>query len=198
MRRVEGEGAWLDLADREVALGACEPLREEAFRTFPIGVRDQREALAQTQRGLNGVRKPRALRLGLRFAPDHESVDDHLDAVLLHLVERDVLREVAHDAVDPHTRESAPACRDEELLMLALAVAHQRPEDEDARPFGERLDLVDDLLHGLRDDRDTMVGTVRHAHTREEQAHVVVDLGHRAHGRPRIPRGTLLIDRDRG
>src|SRR2546428_7494462 len=37
--------------------------------------------------------------------------------------------------------ESAPPRRGEELLVLALAVPHERPQDEDARPLGECLDL---------------------------------------------------------
>ena len=57
MRRVERERARLDLADREVPLRACQPLREEPLGTFSVGVRDEREALAKAQGGLDGVGK---------------------------------------------------------------------------------------------------------------------------------------------
>ena len=42
-----------------------------------------------------------------------------------------------------------------------------------------------------------MIGAIGGAGTRVQQAQVVVDLGHRAHGRARIVAGRLLLDRDR-
>ena len=41
------------------------------------------------------------------------------------------------------------------------------------------------------------VGTVRHADPREQETEVVVDLGHGPDRRSRVPRRTLLVDRDR-
>ena len=43
-----------------------------------------------------------------------------------------------------------------------------------------------------------VLGAVGVADAREEQAQVVVDLGHRADGGARVVRGRLLLDRDRG
>ena len=129
---------------------------------------------------------------------DHEPVDDDLDAVLFHLVEGDVLAEVANDPVHADPREAPAARGREQLLMLALAVAHQRTEHEYPRALGTRADLIDDLLNGLRDDRDPVVRAVRHSDPREEQTHVVVDLGDRADRRPRVASGAFLIDRHRG
>ena len=50
---------------------------------------------------------------------------------------------------------------------------------------------------GLALDRQAGGGRVGDADPRPEQAHVVVDLGDRAHGRARVLRGGLLLDGDR-
>ena len=176
MRRVERERPRLDLADREVAFGTGEPFREQALRALAVRVGDKRETLAETQRGLDRVREPRALGLRLGATADDEPVDHDLDRVLLHLVESDVFGEIADEAVHTNARETAAAGGREELLVLAFAVADERPEHQDARPFRHCADLIDDLLDRLRDDRDPVVRAMRHTDPREEKTQVVVDL----------------------
>ena len=82
-------------------------------------------------------------------------------------------------------------------LVLALAVAHDRRVDGEARPLREPQDLVDDRLEALAGDRPAADRAVRPADARVEQAQVVVDLGDGADGRARVPRRRLLVDRDR-
>ena len=82
--------------------------------------------------------------------------------------------------------------------MLTLPVAHERAEHEDSRALGHRADLVNDLLDGLRDDRDPVIRAMRHPYPREEKTHVVVDLRDGADRRPRVARRSFLIDGDRG
>ena len=198
MRRVERERARLDLADREVTLGTREALGEEPLAAVAVGVGHKGEALPEPQRGLDRIGEPRALRLGFGAAPDDETIDDDLDGVLLHLVERDVLGKIADETVHANAGEPAAPRGREELLVLTLAVAHERAEYEDPRAFGHRADLVDDLLYGLRDDRDPVIRAMRNADPREEKTQVVVDLGHGPDGRPRVARRTLLVDRHGG
>ena len=64
-------------------------------------------------------------------------------------------------------------------------------------PSVERHHVVDDLLHRLARDRRAAAVAVGMADPRPQQAQVVVDLGDRADRRPRVPRGGLLVDRDR-
>ena len=85
----------------------------------------------------------------------------------------------------------------EHVAELALAVAHDRRVDREARPLGQRQDLLDDLVEALAGDRAAADGAVRPADARVEQAQVVVDLGDGADGRARVARGRLLVDRDR-
>ena len=126
------------------------------------------------------------------------AVDHHLDRVLR------VLRracgsgvELVHLAVDAHAHEALRAQLLEQLGLLALAPDDERREDHQARVLGQRQHVVDHLRHGLRRERDAVVGAVRRADAREQQAQVVVDLGDRADGRARVVAGRLLLDRDR-
>jgi hypothetical protein len=82
------------------------------------------------------------------------------------------------------------------LAVLALAVAHDGRQQVEARAFRQGGDLVDHLADGLALDRQAGGRRIGHAHPRPQQAHVVVDLGDRAHRRARVARGGLLLDRD--
>ena len=94
--------------------------------------------------------------------------------------------------VKPSRRSSSKHVRE-----LALAVADDRRVDGEARPLGQREDLVDDRLEALAGDRPAADRAVRPPDARVEQAQVVVDLGDGADGRARVPRRRLLVDRDR-
>ena len=84
----------------------------------------------------------------------------------------------------------------EELAVLALAAAHDRRDDAEARAAVQLRHLVDDLLDALAGDGPPALGAVRVADARVEQAQVVVDLGDRADGGARVARGRLLVDGD--
>src|SRR5713226_10784594 len=81
--------------------------------------------------------------------------------------------------------------------MLALAVAHDRCVDGEPRTFLDAQHLVDDGVDRLAGDRLAADRAVRTADPRVQEAEVVVDLGDRADRRARVPRGRLLVDRDR-
>src|SRR5205823_6388444 len=126
----------------------------------------------------------------------YEAVDDDLDRVLVLLVELDLLLEEPLLAVDLHAREALAAELLEQLSVLALAVADDGSVDGEAGALGQAEDLVDDRVEALTGDRSAANGAVGAADPRVEQAQVVVDLGHGAHGGARVARGGLLVDRD--
>ena len=127
---------------------------------------------------------------------DDVTVDHDLDAVALVLVERRRLGDVDHLAIDPDADEALATGALEDPIALGLAVLDQRAEDEKARALGQGQDLVHDLLNALALDR-VAVRAVGMAGPGEQQAQVVVDLGHRADRGPRVARRALLVDRDR-
>ena len=187
---VEREDARLDLGQRDAAVDAGELLAEG--EGGPVGELDVDEAVGELGGGLDGVGQPPP-----QPVLHHEPVDDDGDVVLVLLVEVEALVELAHLAVDLDAREAVGAQLLEHLAVLALAAAHQRRDDAEARPRVELAHLVDDLLHRLPGDGAPAVRAVRVADARVEQAQVVVDLGDGADGRARVARGRLLVDRDR-
>ena len=194
--RVEGEGAGLEVVERErVAVGAGHPLGEPALAMRVIVVQideiEHDQPVGQPQRGLHRVGEPL---LGARL--DREPVDDHGDVVLLLLLELRRIGELVHRAVDEHARVALPLQVGEQIDELALARAHDGREHLEARALFHRQHLVDDLLRGLLLDHLPADRAVRYARAGVEQPQVVVDLGDRADGGARVAVGGLLVDRD--
>ncbi len=163
---------------------SCSPPLDEIDRHEPVGERGRR---------LDRLREPQP-----QVGAHHEPVDDDLDRVLELLVELGhALLEDVLLAVDLDAREALPRQVLEDVLVLALAVAHDRRVDREARPVLELQHLVDDRVEALPRDRLAADRAVRPPDPRVEEAQVVVDLGHGADRRARVSRGRLLVDRDR-
>ncbi len=81
--------------------------------------------------------------------------------------------------------------------MLTLAPPHYGGHDDELLSLSGGGQPVDDLRDGLAADRAPAPGTVRLAGAGEEDPEVVMDLGDRPDRRTGIPRGGLLVDRDR-
>ncbi len=156
-----------------------------------VGVLRDREAVREIERGLQGIREAVAEALA-----HHQPVHHHFDVVLELLVERRHRVDLQHLAVDLDALEAALLEVRQLLAVLALAPAHHRRQQVEPGSVFHREDAVDHLRDGLALDRQARGGRVGDADPREQQAHIVVDLGHRAHGRPGVARGGLLLDRD--
>ena len=190
VRRVEREDPRLELRQPDAVLGARELLGErERFAVLHV---DHDEPVRERQGRLDRLREPRP-QVRLHDQP----VDHDLDRVLELLVEDDLLLEHPDLAVDLHACEPVGAELLEDVLVLALAVADDRRVDREPRALLEPQDPVDDRLDRLPRDRPPADRAVRPPDPRIQQAQVVVDLGHGADGRARVPRGRLLVDRDR-
>ncbi len=146
---------------------------------------------ARPERGLHRVGQA-----ALGALLDRQPVDDHLDRVLLLLLELRRLGQRVDHAVDADAGEALGLQRAEQVDVLALAGADDRGEHLEAGALLHRQHLVDDLLRRLPGDRLAAVRAVRLTGAGVEQAEVVVDLGDRADGRPRVAVGRLLVDRD--
>ena len=199
--RVERERPRLDLVHGErVVVGAGHPLREPAL---PNGVRvvrvhvdevDEHDAAGEPERGLDRVGQP-SLGAGVA-ALGHQPVDDDLDRVLELLLQRGGS---VSETTSPSTR-----AREKPLVWSSANRSTYSP----LRPWTTGASTWNRVRSGSSSSRSTICWgvcrvtglaadrAVRAAGAGEEQAEVVVDLGDRADGRPRVAVGRLLVDRD--
>ncbi len=195
--RVEGEGAGLQLLEGEVVVRAVQVLRVHALALrVVLGEVHEVEhdhAAGQAERGLHGVGEA-----ALGGVLHREAVDDHLDGVLLLLLQGGRAGELDRLAVHARAGVALGLEVGEEVDELALSLAHQRRQHLEAAALRQLQHLVDDGLRRLARDRAAALGTVRLADAREEQAQVVVDLGDGADRGAGVARGRLLVDGDRG
>ena len=187
VRRVERERPWSHLGDADPAHGAGEPPREEAVPA-PERV-DHDDIVGQLERQVDGIGQP-----SLDARLDDQPVHEHVDRVVPPAIERDVVVQGDEFAIDARTREASGPKRGQLLPELPLAASHDRREHVD--PLVGRIEHhhVDDAFERLRRDLAVAVRAVGHADIREEQPQVIVDLGHRPDGGPRIRAGRLLFD----
>ncbi len=198
MRVVEREQARLDLRDREAGDRAGEFRRHQklfgrAVLLLLVGEFGDHQAVGDAERGLQRVGQAVAEVLLHRDAVDHD-----LDVVLQLLVERRHRTDLVIFAVDLDALEALLLQLGEFLAVLALAAAHHRRQQIEARAFGQGEDAVGHLADGLALDRKPGGGRIGHADAREQEAQIVVDLGDGADRRARIARGRLLLDGDGG
>ena len=187
---VEREHARRDLGQADAAVDAREVLAEhQKLAVDDLHVDD---ALAHLQSRLQGIGEP----LLHAFSHD-EAVDDDLDRMLLRLVKADLFTKVDDLAVDAHAHIALAANAVENPLVLALLAAHDLRHDEELRALGQGLKLVHHLIDRLLRNGLAALRTMRAAGAREHQAHVVVDLRHRADRRARVAARRLLVDGNR-
>jgi hypothetical protein len=149
----------------------------------------------QRQGGLDGVGQPAPGRL-----LDRQPVDDDLDIVLLVLLQRGQVargRAVEPDdlAVDPGPGEPLGLKLAKQVRVLTLAATDDRRQHLEPGALLQFQYPVHDLLRALPGDRPAADRAVRLTDPGVQQPQVVIDLGDRPDGRPRVAAGRLLVDR---
>src|SRR5690606_24451156 len=104
-----------------------------------------------------------------------QTVDHHLDRVLVVAVETDVFGQVPHLAVDAGPGEALGSQVLQQVGVFALAAPHHRCQHLEACSLLQLEDLVDDLLGGLSFDLHPVVGAVGNADASVQQPQVVPD-----------------------
>ena len=113
--------------------------------------------------------------------------------MLLLFIEIGNLVDIVDASVDLDADVALLADALEHRLVLALALAHNGSDDQDARALGQRVDTVYDLIDALPLYGLTAVGAMRVPYARVKEPQIIAYLGHRADGRTRIVGGTLLV-----
>ncbi len=202
---VEGKQPGLDFGDGEAGNGTGEFLRkDEALVGFvlvlqnraggghfhrPVGEFRDRDAVSEPQGCFKGVRQAPGDVLA-----HHDPVHDHVDVMLVLLVEGGGFGDFVEFAVDLDPLEALFHELGEFLAVFALSTADDRRQQVETGAFLKLKDPVDHLGHGLALDRQTGRRRIGNADPREQKAHVVVDLGHRPDRGSRIPGSGLLFD----
>ena len=210
LRRVEAEDARLELLERTLGVvGAGKVLAEAVFGPAAGTVvhQQQQVAAAGLERRFDALRQALAI-LDAR----HDAVDDGIDRVGFVATEAErvlaaaLLRIAEFDdgAVHACTHQAGAHHLLEDLLVEALARAHERGADHESLPRTGREHRLDDLRRCRRGDRvaahvSRLVAVPAGGRTASgpQKAEVVVDLGRGGDRRAgAVPAGALL-DRDR-
>ena len=187
MWRVEGKRARRHLGHADAAVDARHLAREQPVAL--VEAVDDDDVVGQLQGGFD--------RLGetsLDARAHDQPIDDDLDRVVLLAIELDVVFEGLELAVDARLRVPALHQCGQLFLELALASPHQRRQDVDALVLGVGQHEIDDAFERLAGDLEAAIRAMRHADVGKQQPQVVVDLGDRAHRRPGVAGGGLLLD----
>ncbi len=132
------------------------------------------------------------------LAGDLDRVDDHLDRVLLVLLEPDLAAgEPDLHAVDHEPAVSRFAQPLHHVAVLALHRADHGRDHVDLLAAGLAPHRLDDPVDRLRRDLLTVVRAMRDADAGVQKSEEVVDLGHGPNGRARVAAAGPLLDRDR-
>ena len=114
------------------------------------------------------------------------------------LVQLDLFRKIIHTSVHTRTDITGSPGILKYLRVFTLASANDGSHDLHPARFGQRTDLIHDLIHSLPADLLAAVRAVRRSDARPEQSKIIVDLRDRADRRTRIAAGRLLVDGDCG
>src|SRR5262249_32105375 len=145
VRAIEREHARRYLGVRDAAFDAGEALAEvDLARILAVEALDLEQVVAIFEGHFEGIAQ--AL---FDAGADRQSIDDYLDRVALIFVERDVVAQFPHRAIDFDPHEAGPAHVAQFLAVLALAIAHDGREHVKPRVLRPGHDTVHDLLHAL-------------------------------------------------
>ena len=129
----------------------------------------------------------------LRTVLNHDSVDNHAYVMLYVFVEFYFLVEGVVHPVHPHAYVACALELFQFLAVLALSSSHDGREKLKFCPLSFH-NLVANLVNRLAFDFTSALGAMRRADSCKQQAEVVVNFRHRAHGRARVMRGSFLVD----
>ena len=194
IRRVEREQAGFDLGDGKARDGAGKVFRKgDAFGLALAGCGFQDgNARGEVERGAQAVGEP-----GFQPFAHHDAVDHHVDIVAEFLVQCRRLVQLVELAIHLDPLKALLAQFQKLLAVFALAIAHDGGQQIAAGALLHRHDAINHVLHLLRLDGQAGGRAIGRACAREQQPHIVVDLGHRADRRARVLAGGLLLDGNR-
>ena len=158
-----------------------------------VHLQRQRSAIGQPQRRFKTFGQ------ALRHVLTHlQPVHHHIDVVLFVLHQRRQISRLHHLPIDAKAHIALGLHLGKQLNVLPLAVAHDGRQDHQLGLWRQGQHGIHHLAHALRLQGHTMLRAKRRTRAGIQQAQVIVNLGHRAHGRARVVAGRFLLNADRG
>ena len=186
---IEGKHARCDFRQGDTAVHAGKIFAEHqqlAVHNLHIG-----HPVPQLQCCLQGVSQAR-----LHAFAHNQTVNHHLDGVLLRLFKLDILIDIHDFPVHPHTHIALVADMLENFLVLPLLAAHHLGHDQQLCALRQFPELIQHLVYALLGDGLAAFRAVWPPCPCVEQAQVVVNLSHRADRGAWIVAGGLLVNGD--
>ena len=185
---VEGEHARCQLLDVHAAVRAGVILRKLRFlAAFNLLHGDKPAALLECR--FQAVGQALA-----DIGAHHQAIHHDLDGVLFLLIQLGRFVQLVHFAVDAHAQKAVLERLLQQLGMLALAGTHDGREQLELGALGQRQDGGHHLIDALLADFAPAHRAMRRTRAGIQQAQVIVNLRHRAHGRARVAGGGFLIN----
>src|SRR6266566_7159330 len=192
VRRIEAERSRLELRHGNAAFWASQFLGKDVL--LAADDRNRHQALRQLQCRRAGLLQPRRdSRL------DEQAIHNHLDRVILPLVQDRRIIERVEFAIDARADIAVLRQLFQLFAVRAFPPARYRRQDHDAVVGLAQLavqDGLDELLARLPGDGSAATRAMRQSHRTVDHAEIVVDLGDRAHRRARRAGRGFLLDGD--
>ena len=125
---------------------------------------------------------------------DHKAVHYDLDGMFDVFVQLDLLAEIINTAIHPYTDKAALAGILKNLLIFALSTADDGRQHLHTGTFGQRHQLVNDLIHALLTDLFSALGTMGNTDPRPQKAQIIVNFGNSTHSRAGVFACGFLVD----
>ena len=188
---VEGEHPGLQLCQADAAVFAGIVLREIQF-LFRGGQFNGHKAPGMGAGCFNGIRQTAA-----QAFLQYQAVHHQFNGVLLVLFRLNFLCQIIEDAIHPDTGKSLLPGIFKYLLMLTLFSPDDGRQHNKPGSFPQGFNPVHNLINGLPVDLLSAFGAMGNTHSRPQQAKIIINFRHGAHGRPGILGSGLLVNRDR-
>ena len=163
-------------------------------RFVPIGIgdRDVQHSTGQRQRLFDAVADSRPFVCG-----DNDTIDHHLNPLVATRVPSGRLIDRVGNAIDPQSLVTARLQMPPRIGRRFARFDFDGREQQNAAPVGHRHHLVDDLISGLSSDWRLALRAMHHTEPSHQDAHVIINFGHRADGAARRVTDILLFQRHR-
>ena len=127
-----------------------------------------------------------------------EAIDHHIDVVLFGFLQSGQIFHFISLPIDAKAHITQRLHLLKNFFKLAFAFARNGRDDHEPRVFGQLQNGVDHLTHGLRLKRQVVVRAIRCARACKQQAQIIVNFCHGAHGGAGVVAGGFLFDGDGG